>query len=235
MAVPDEILKLQSCAPELRQPSSPQRSSGCRLHRSCQFARTTSETPVFPFEASRGQPCFLRVRTPRGWFSSDPVLRKDALVTFLSLCMRKCIWKVSISSVTCFARPEHFLNSFSEVGLPSERPVMQSSMRRRLAAGVDDSGVVASAPGSMQEALSIQSSNSPISNETGVVWDQTPPTTRKTAAVQQDKDHGVKCKFHDKALHGFTHASTPCKFTLQVHHASSPCKLTLQVHHASAA
>jgi hypothetical protein len=56
-------------------------------------------------------------------------------------------------------------------------------MRRRLMAGVDDSAVAAVAPGTMQEALSIQSSNNPISIEMGVVWDQPPPTTTKTVAV----------------------------------------------------
>ena len=152
----------------------------------------------------------------------------------LSLCTRKCIWKASQSSVTCFARPEHFLNSFAVLGLPSERPVGQSSMRRRLMAGVDASAVAAVAPASMQEALSIQSSNNPISIEMGVVWDQTPPTTTKTVAVCY-KDRGVKRKFHDKALHGFTHASSPCNFTMQVHRASSPCKFITQVHHANAA
>jgi hypothetical protein len=105
-------------------------------------------------------------------------------------------------------------------------------MRRRLMAGVDDSAVAAVAPGTMQEALSIQSSNNPMSIEMGMVWDQTPPTTTKTGAVCY-KDRGVKWKFHDKALHGLTHAR--CNFTMQVHRASSPCKFITKVHHANAA
>ena len=53
------------------------------MHRSCHFARTADEIPVFAFKRSRHQPSCLRVRRPGPFLFSETVLGEYALVTVL--------------------------------------------------------------------------------------------------------------------------------------------------------